>query len=496
MSSSSLLFLFLFVVPLEGDANCETGFRSGQDGFVLDVEDAVKEGAVLLAVEHAPTMADCRLACCANTRCNIALLELRDAHVPDNFTCTLFDCVHRNQFVCRFVKRRVYRSFIRETEYRRYLEGPLGPGEQAPPIANAGRDKVVQPGATVTLNGIESLAVGDAHIVDYHWTVQSADNDVIVETTNLPDQVQLSNMLPGHYRLRLTVTDSNDQSHSAEVGVLVLNPQLSALYCLAPMKAGPCRAAFPRWRYHADTGECQPFVFGGCKGNGNNFLSKDECVNACAGFTVTSSDHLRIALPSGEVCGIACLPDQLTCSSGCCVDKSLECDGVTHCSDRSDEDHCSQLNQTFSRLLDIDVNQRKARCTEPPRTGPCRASHTRWYYDPLNTHCRQFTFGGCNGNENNFVEETECDRTCHGVTERDVFARGMFERFEEEEKSDSGSIALAVVISVGILVLLAILAYCFLKSRRKRAQQNVPTRPAQQATEQYTLVYNSTTHPE
>ncbi|XP_054617518.1 kunitz-type protease inhibitor 1-like [Dunckerocampus dactyliophorus] len=495
-SSPSFLFLLLLVLPRDGgaaeDANCVASFRSGQDDFVLDLEDAVKAGAALLAVAQAPTMADCRRACCEELRCNVALMEPRDEH--GNLTCTLYDCVNRNHFVCRFVKRQAYRSFIRETEYRKYLEGPLGPAEQAPPIANAGRDRVVQPGATVTLNGIESLAVGNAHIVDYRWTVQSADADVIMEETDLLDQVRLSNLLPGRYRFRLTVTDSNDQSHSAEVGVLVLSPQMATLYCLAPTKVGPCRAAFPRWHYHADAGECQPFTFGGCKGNHNNFLSKDECMKACAGVLVTSSDQSRIAVPAGEVCGVACLPDQLTCSNGCCVDKSLECDGVIHCSNASDEDHCSQLNQTFSRLLDLDVNQKKARCTEAPRTGPCRASHTRWYYNPLNTRCQRFTYGGCNGSDNNFVEETECDRTCHGVTEKDVFARGTFERFEEEE-SNSGSIALAVVLSVAILAVLAILAYCFLKSRRKRLHQNVAASPAHQASEQYTLVYNGTTNP-
>nr|XP_057942424.1 kunitz-type protease inhibitor 1-like [Doryrhamphus excisus] len=495
-SSPSYLFLFLLVLLRDGgaaeDANCLASFRSGQDDFVLDLEDAVKEGAVLLAVADSPTMADCRRACCAEFRCNVALMEPRDAR--GNLTCTLYDCVHRNHFVCRFVKRQGYRSFIREAEYRKYLEGPLGPAEQAPPIANAGRDRVVQPGATVTLNGIESLAVGHAHIVDYRWTVQSADADVTMEETDLPDQVRLSNLQPGNYRFRLTVTDSNDQSHSAEVGVLVLSPEQSTLYCLVPMKAGPCRAAFPRWRYHADTGECQPFTFGGCKGNRNNFLSKDECVKACAGVTGAPSDQSRIAVPADEVCGVACLPGQLTCRNGCCLDKSLECDGVIHCSDASDEDHCSQLNQTFSRLLDIDVNQRKARCIEAPRTGPCRASHTRWYYDPLNARCQRFTYGGCNGSDNNFVEKTECDRTCHGVTEKDVFATGPFERLEEEE-NDSSSIALAVVLSVAILALLAILAYCFLKSRKKRLHQNVVASPAHQASEQYTLVYNDTTTP-
>lgn len=51
-------------------------------------------------------------------------------------------------------------------------------GSQAPPIAIAGHDVIVQPGVTVTLDGIESRALGDAHIVNYKWTRVSGDNDV------------------------------------------------------------------------------------------------------------------------------------------------------------------------------------------------------------------------------------------------------------------------------------------------------------------------------
>ncbi|XP_071370856.1 kunitz-type protease inhibitor 1-like, partial [Centroberyx affinis] len=212
-----------------------------------------------------------------------------------------------------------------------------------------------------------------------------------------------------------------------------------------------------------------------------------------------------VALPNTEVCVSPCLPSQFSCSSGCCLDQTLECDEVQQCRDGSDESRCSAVNQTFNRLLEIDVNQKRARCTEPPRTGSCRASHTRWFYDPLNRKCHRFTFGGCDGNDNNFQEEESCSKTCSGVTERHVFARGMFERFEEEE-SESGSIAVAVILAVAILALLAVLSYCFLKSRKDRSRRAgagpahsgpAHSGPAHSAMpeEQDTLVYNSTTKP-
>ena len=62
--------------------------------------------------------------------------------------------------------------------------------------------------------------------------------------------------------------------------------------------------------------------------------------------------------------------------------------------------------------------------------------------------------------------------------------------------SSSGSIAVAVVLSVAILALLAILSYCFLRGRRERSQSSASTGPAHvPLSEQETLVYNSTTKP-
>ncbi|NXE17277.1 SPIT2 inhibitor, partial [Lophotis ruficrista] len=51
-------------------------------------------------------------------------------------------------------------------------------------------------------------------------------------------------------------------------------------------------------------------------------------------------------------------------------------------------------------------------CTVPAVTGPCRASFLHWYYSPDNGTCRQFIYGGCRGNKNNYPTREECLTRC------------------------------------------------------------------------------------
>ena len=52
-------------------------------------------------------------------------------------------------------------------------------------------------------------------------------------------------------------------------------------FCLLPADPGPCRGYFPRYFYNSKTGECERFIYGGCKGNKNNFRKKEECYDVC-----------------------------------------------------------------------------------------------------------------------------------------------------------------------------------------------------------------------
>ncbi|KAM9591558.1 thrombin inhibitor hemalin-like [Morphnus guianensis] len=127
--------------------------------------------------------------------------------------------------------------------------------------------------------------------------------------------------------------------------------------CSLPKAVGQCRASMLRWWFNITGGSCQSFVFGGCKGNANNFLTERECWESCV------------------LGGAPKKPE--------------------HCAEQT------EANSTYD-----------AYCTIPRVTGLCCASFLRWYYSPANRTCRQFIYGGCQGNKNNYQHEEECLKCC------------------------------------------------------------------------------------
>uniref|UniRef100_A0ACB8F6S6 Uncharacterized protein n=1 Tax=Sphaerodactylus townsendi TaxID=933632 RepID=A0ACB8F6S6_9SAUR len=52
--------------------------------------------------------------------------------------------------------------------------------------------------------------------------------------------------------------------------------------CQLKPETGPCKARLTRYYYDHPRRSCWPFVYGGCGGNSNNFLTEAECMRACA----------------------------------------------------------------------------------------------------------------------------------------------------------------------------------------------------------------------
>jgi hypothetical protein len=55
-------------------------------------------------------------------------------------------------------------------------------------------------------------------------------------------------------------------------------------FCKAPMDEGACDGQNFRWFFNADIDACQEFVYKGCNGNRNNYLTQEDCENTCKGY--------------------------------------------------------------------------------------------------------------------------------------------------------------------------------------------------------------------
>ncbi|XP_076299852.1 PI-actitoxin-Aeq3a-like [Lasioglossum baleicum] len=52
--------------------------------------------------------------------------------------------------------------------------------------------------------------------------------------------------------------------------------------CLLPLVRGPCRGMFKRYGYNPETHQCEEFTYGGCGGNQNNYMNRNDCRQFCA----------------------------------------------------------------------------------------------------------------------------------------------------------------------------------------------------------------------
>ncbi|KAL4649084.1 low-density lipoprotein receptor-related protein 11-like [Arapaima gigas] len=78
--------------------------------------------------------------------------------------------------------------------------------------------------------------------------------------------------------------------------------------CLEPRDAGPCNGMLSRWYYDQLTGVCKRFIFGGCKGNSNNFLQEENCVDQCIPRPDTSKQKITTDSPPSKQTETSRLP--------------------------------------------------------------------------------------------------------------------------------------------------------------------------------------------
>uniref|UniRef100_A0A0R3RXJ9 Bm6546 n=1 Tax=Elaeophora elaphi TaxID=1147741 RepID=A0A0R3RXJ9_9BILA len=156
--------------------------------------------------------------------------------------------------------------------------------------------------------------------------------------------------------------------------------------CSLPVLIGEGDEELERYYYDATTGICRVFIYQGMKGNQNNFMSQAACElrcrpseNPCIGQPATNNagQILFCSAVNKEVC-----PVNFWCHVGATPETTVCCPGATN------------------------------PCSVPLSPGSGTANLSRWYYSSDDRECLPFQYNGIRGNQNNFISQAECSRTC------------------------------------------------------------------------------------
>ncbi|XP_050354058.1 papilin isoform X6 [Nymphalis io] len=172
--------------------------------------------------------------------------------------------------------------------------------------------------------------------------------------------------------------------------------------CNLPKVKGACTGYHVRWYYDSAREQCSQFVYGGCLGNANNFDSRELCQQRCE--PQRSADQCNLEIERGPCAG--------NFQRWGFNSERRRCEQFVWGGCGGNDNRFSSEAACLLRCDPPGAPQQKEICTLPALTGDCADYTQRWFYDTKNKRCRQFYYGGCGGNENNFDSERECEDSC------------------------------------------------------------------------------------
>uniref|UniRef100_T1JGC4 Papilin n=1 Tax=Strigamia maritima TaxID=126957 RepID=T1JGC4_STRMM len=179
--------------------------------------------------------------------------------------------------------------------------------------------------------------------------------------------------------------------------------------CALPSDHGPCSsAAEERWYFNQNSGRCDQFIYGGCGGNGNNYVSLAECEHRC-GVKITTADEFKL-----EDC-------HLDKAYGRCDDSTIRWyyKKDTGVCEQFHYSGCNGNNNRFETRPECEEKcfHSQEICELPKVVGPCSGQFSQWYFNPQADQCEEFQFGGCLGNGNRFNTFEDCQARCKKTVE-------------------------------------------------------------------------------
>ncbi|TNN32110.1 Kunitz-type protease inhibitor 1 [Liparis tanakae] len=237
---------------------------------------AVTNASIMMrldTISEVPDPESCRTKCCTKPDCDLALVHFPADGPPQ---CLLVTCVVGDRDVC------VLGPATRSRVYRR--KGPRGAGS---PPHEAGEKLHLaplmgswEPGTNETEN--QASAADFTGVIRGHQGSCSSSSRELSPSESDQDEredVLMSDAMETFMNQMLSL--SRELTVQSTKQSFISNIMFQR--CGAEPQVGPCRAAFEHWFYNGKTGSCQSFIYGGCRGNQNNYVSKESCMATCTG---------------------------------------------------------------------------------------------------------------------------------------------------------------------------------------------------------------------
>ncbi|XP_067874936.1 actinia tenebrosa protease inhibitors-like isoform X2 [Heterodontus francisci] len=400
-----------------------------------------EDGAEFLGASLVNSSQLCLSQCCAAERCNLALLE-EERDSEGRMSCLLIDCLPGQKPLCTLISRPGYEASSRSVAVRKIVDptaippvnclcpSKTGPCRASFPrwyynvtdkickeftyggcLANGNNFKSEQDclkncnGATASIN---SVPVSSRSIL----SLKDCSKQCSVNEFKCTDGCCVSRDLLCDGTTQCFDKSDDEYCKAVSASYTRLTEHLESSTpdnerCYAPRKVGSCRAAFPRWYFDPKSQACKSFTYGGCKGNKNNYETENKCLDACTGQ--------KEVIPEPQ------------------------------------------------KLQDTAADE--VYCFAPAVTGKCRASFPRWYYAPETQSCKQFTYGGCGGNKNNYDSEAECLARCSGKMDNwKQNNNGNFDKHHRPElRHHASAISMVILLAICVLILLGGVIYFIIK---------------------------------
>ncbi|KAG7225963.1 hypothetical protein INR49_018564 [Caranx melampygus] len=291
----------------------------------------------------ASTPESCKAACCDEPECDLALVGYPADGEPQ---CTLVSCMSSGEDACVLQPSSQFKAYRRSEKTK---------------AADSGKKLHIVP-----LQDSEEPRTDESN------------NSAVLPDDSAPPQVTTSFVKDEPEDAESPAEPEPVATESANAQETGVAADEYAEYCQVGPQAGPCRAALRHWYYNSETKNCETFIYGGCRGNKNNYISKESCMATCT---------------------VSVLPSAKKSSSDADEHKDVPEDAESPAEPEPADTESANTQETEY-------------CQVGPQVGPCRAALRHWYYNSETKNCETFIYGGCRGNKNNYISKESCMAAC------------------------------------------------------------------------------------